>query len=334
MRLFWSRFRRPVVVGAMVSALVAGPVVGSAQGAPPASPAAAAVAMTAGRWLQVPLRVERGASGGTTLAAGTARDARLAAGPDAPRGTRSFLAQVRIDAVSAGTLSIWSRGDRRPDTPAISYGAGTSSTTTLVSTDGTGNLTLLASSGVRVRLTVTGYLQGAPGADPGAGGTVVVRSSTVVDSSTGAGGSVPDAGRTAVVPVAGNGPVPVRGARAVWLSVAARGPAGGTLAFGTPGLTSAEVKLSTSWSTSLVLVPLDEDGQLAYSTGGPAPAALRVAVVGAGSAAPSPTGADRRCRTASCRSRAVPSRRPRAPRASTPCRSPGVTSRWVRRVPC
>ncbi|MBX9246649.1 Ig-like domain-containing protein [Actinotalea ferrariae] len=90
-------------------------------------------------------------------------------------------------------------------------------------------------------------------------------------------------GGSATVPLAGVAGVPTSGVRAVWLSVQALGRGAGAVSFAGSSLGAAggsAARFSTSWSTSLVLAPLDAEGDLTYAVTGSATSDLSIAVVG------------------------------------------------------
>ena len=166
---------------------------------------------------------------GTTavaLAAGKDRLTSLDLGGQS--GTR-FVLQVEAVAAKAGDLVVATPGVGTD--AAVAFPAGTSAATTLVTTDADGRVRLRSTVAVVLRLTVVGHVAGTPGASAAAGDTVLVPASTMVDQATGVGGVVPASGAS-VVPVAALHGVPAQGARAVWLSVAARGVGSGSIVFG------------------------------------------------------------------------------------------------------
>ena len=104
---------------------------------------------------------------------------------------------------------------------------------TLVRADDTGRITVRSSVAARLSVSVVGVIQGS-GSAVGAGGTVVVAPSSLVDSATGQGGDVPAPGTTSSVPVTGLAGIPATGARAVWLSVQGRASRSGSVSFVDP----------------------------------------------------------------------------------------------------
>ena len=206
-----------------------------------------------------------------TLAAG--RDRLVSLDRGGQPGSRVVL-QVESIAVKAGDLVVATPGTETD--VAVAFPAGTAAATTLVTTDSDGRVRLRSSVAAVLRLTVVGHVTGTPGSVSAAGDTVLVPASTMIDKATGVGGTVPTTGAS-VVPVAALHGVPADGARAVWLSVAARG-AGASITFGS-GASAPSATVTSAWGTSLVLAPVDEDGSVRYSVSAPL-SDLRVTVLG------------------------------------------------------
>ncbi|WP_155856042.1 hypothetical protein [Cellulomonas sp. URHD0024] len=267
--------RLVVATVAAVSVTLVGPLAGGASALGQA--AAAAPVSAPGAWRQVDPTLAWGGLLGTAVATGERRDATLALGNAVPSGVRSLVVQVDVlTATTAGTVTVWPRGGTEPAGSTVSFSRGVSSATTLVTTDATRGVYVRSSSAARLALTVVGYVTGDGSIPVGVGGTTVTSTRPVVDQATGAGGTVPPVGVTSTIPVAGLAGVPVHGARAVWLSVQTQGTGSGTVSFtGAPS-----VAYGPTWSTSLVLAPLDDDGSFAYTLAGSTTAGLRIAVVG------------------------------------------------------
>ncbi|WP_156043738.1 hypothetical protein [Cellulomonas sp. URHE0023] len=260
-----------------VSLALAGPLAGSASALEQVAASAAPAPTAGGAWQQVRPVPAWGGLLGTVVRADEQTDVSLALGHDVPAGTGSLVVQVHVlTAVTAGTVTMWSKGATEPAAPTVSFSRGISSATTLVTTDASGGVSLRSSISARIALTVVGYVSGNASTPVGIGGTAVTSSHTVLDQATGAGGTVPALGAASTVPVAGLGEVPVEGARAVWLSVQTQGLGNGTLSFSG----AAVVAYTPTWSTSLVLAALDQDGSFTYTLRGSATSGLRIAVVG------------------------------------------------------
>ena len=199
-----------------------------------------------------------------------------------PDGTRSFVVQVGIESAAPGDMSLWSADQPGPSGSQVSFSSGSSSSTTLVQADSLGHISVRSSVEARVSVVVVGVIRGTA-ASVGAGGTVVVPAAGLIDSATGRGGDVPNPGAVSTVPVTGLAGVPATGVRAVWLSVQGRAAGGASLAFTGPAgalPSDSSIPLSTTWSSSLVPAPVDDDGTVAYTVRGSAASDLRMTVVG------------------------------------------------------
>ncbi|VTR75427.1 IPT/TIG domain-containing protein [Cellulomonas hominis] len=216
-----------------------------------------------------------------TLAPGQAQVVPLWAGRGAAEGVQGLVVQAQAEAAGAGTATFGTPGDAAPSAPSLDVGAGSTSATVLVRPDASGRVAVTASVAARVTLTVVAAVSSVPATGPGAGGTVLVEPTVVLDQATGLGGTVPGPGGTLTVPLAGLAGVPVEGARAAWLSVRSTASASGSLAFpaGEDG-TRAVVATGTRPRTDLVLAALDDAGDLTVAVHGGATTALAVTVVG------------------------------------------------------
>ena len=260
---FGPRWRRGLIVMLTVVALTAQAAWAGAIDRPASAPVA-----------QVWTSAAQADWGATALALAAGKDRTIRLDRGGQTGSR-FVLQVESVAAKAGDLTLAAPG---VDTDsAVAFPVGTAAATTLVTTDADGRVQLRSSVAVALRLTVVGHVSGAPGPAASAGDTVLVPASTMVDQATGAGGTVPTTG-SSVVPVAALHGLPSAGARAVWLSVAARGERTGSVTFGS-GSADSSVSFTSAWSTSLVLAPVDEDGAVRYSVSSPT-TGLRVTVVG------------------------------------------------------
>ena len=262
----------------LAAALVAQPLVASAHTGAPSAPV---VHGGEGGWVQVAPRPLLAGLAASRFQAGEVRTVAVPSGAALPTGSRSFAVQVVVESARPGTVALWGASPA-PSASQVTFSAGASSSTTLVRADDTGRITVRSSVAARLSVSVVGVIQGS-GSAVGAGGTVVVAPSSLVDSATGQGGDVPAPGTTSSVPVTGLAGIPATGARAVWLSVQGRASRSGSVSFVDPsgGLPSASaVSLSSAWTNVLVPVPIDDDGTVTYAVRGSAVADLRMTVVG------------------------------------------------------
>jgi hypothetical protein len=239
-------------------------------------PAVAASASGTGEWVPVAPVAAWGGTG-TRLAPGQERTVTLQTGRAVPADAQALVVQVLTTAAAGpGALLLGAPGD--PGDASVAFDSGSGSTTTLLVAGADRRALLRTDVDVRVALSVVGYVTGA-GDTPAAGATTAVRPARVIDSGTGQGGQVPPPGTPATVPLAGLGGVPTTGVAAVWLAVQTHGTGAGSLRLGDAS-TVDSARVSTRWTSSLVLAPLTESLDLVYTPTGAALDGLRVTVVG------------------------------------------------------
>lgn len=277
---FVRRLRMQVVATISVMALILAGAAPAVASSPEASVPLRKVS-SAGAW-----RTEGAGArvGSTAVRAGRTATLRVPSrkGFDARRAP--LLVQVTVTgAKRSGTLALWTAGGTKPGTSQVRYGKGASSTTALVVTDKRGKVAVRSSQGARVSLDVLGRFHGSATAAPGPGGTKIVAPRTVVDRGAKVGSWPTRAGREAKVPVLGIGKIPTAGVRAVWVSVQARSSKSGSVSFrtsGTGSTSAGSTRFGSTWTTSLVLAPVEKDGTIRLRASGVAPRDLRVVVTG------------------------------------------------------
>lgn len=281
-----------VTAASVVAALgVFGSVAGAATSVvgdqPPGSvagelPATKAKAMAAGAMKSVPPKVVWGGAEGKLLKAGKTVTAKLGKAGGVPASATSLLAQVTVTGANKpGSLAIGPVKGRAAQ--AIAFDKGATSTTMLLATSPGRRIALKSTASAQVRISVVGFAAAAKKGKPAPGGSLAIRPSVVLDSASKRGGALPRRGNWGEVFVVGKGGVPTEGVRAVWLSVQTRGASSGSITFRKPGggtMAGAADVLAKKWWTSLVLAPVDAQGQVSWKLARGSLAAIRIAVVG------------------------------------------------------